>query len=305
MQKVGGHRLDKSHAPNSWHGTAQPLSLLNVRELAPTLWGARHLLPLLPALPSAVASLTHRPWCNSTLHKLSHKCQESGILKAFHRKAQTRATTDPQGGTQLPLPWRGVTQHQGCTLIKSQERVKARCFLAGRWNEMDLGIYFFFFTIKRWGRATKGYWKTYSELSCLTHVDTEAMVTQWGCHVENAAFPATSWLQGKSCPVKSLDRGESVWQCEEAARWAEHASGGHNFLPMISAPNMLHSTCLRWEEPADPWETIMCSRRQSCKELGRGWKRRGESVSWFLPLAFPRDCWSWARDTYWTIQQQS
>lgn len=155
MQKVGGHRLDKSHAPNSWHGTAQPLSLLNVRELAPTLWGARHLLPLLPALPSAVASLTHRPWCNSTLHKLSHKCQESGILKAFHRKAQTRATTDPQGGTQLPLPWRGDTQHQGCTLIKSQERVKARCFLAGRWNEMDLGIIFFFFHNKKRRKSHK------------------------------------------------------------------------------------------------------------------------------------------------------
>lgn len=141
MQKVGGHRLDKSHAPNSWHETAEPLSLLNVRELAPTLRGARHLLPLLPALPSAVASLTHRPWCNSTLHKLSCKCQESGILKAFHRKAQTRAATDPQEGTQLPLPWRETTQYWDCTLIKSQQRVKARCFPTGRWSEMDLGIF--------------------------------------------------------------------------------------------------------------------------------------------------------------------
>lgn len=51
----------------------QPLCLLNVRELAPTLRGARHLLPLLPALPSAVVSFTHRPCCNSTLHNLSLK----------------------------------------------------------------------------------------------------------------------------------------------------------------------------------------------------------------------------------------
>lgn len=141
MQKVGGHRLDKSHAPNSWHGTAQPLSLLNVRELAPTLRGARHLLPLLPALPSAVASLTHRPCCNSTLHKLSCKCQESGILKAFHRKAQIRAAAEPWGETQLPLPWRETTLYWDCTLIRSQQRVKARCFLTDRWSEMDLGIF--------------------------------------------------------------------------------------------------------------------------------------------------------------------
>lgn len=208
MQKVGGHRLDKSHAPNSWHGTAQPLSLLNVRELAPTLWGARHLLPLLPALPSAVASLTHRPWCNSTLHKLSHKCQESGILKAFHRKAQTRAATDPQGGTQLPLPWRGATRHRDCTLIKSQERVKARCFLAGRWSEMDLGI---FFTAKRGGRATKGYWKK-TVSSPVWHMSTQK---QWQYNkaftLKMQLFQPQAGLQGKSCAVKYLDRGESVW----------------------------------------------------------------------------------------------
>lgn len=164
MRKVGGHGLDKSHAPNSWHGTAQPLSLLNVRELAPTLWGARHLLPL-PAFPSAVASLTHRLWCNSTLHKLSHQCQESGILKAFHIKAQSGAATDLQGGTQLPLPWTETTQYWDRTLIKTQQRVKARCFLASRWSEMDLGI---FFTTEKGGRTTKGYWKKMASSSVYT-----------------------------------------------------------------------------------------------------------------------------------------
>lgn len=59
---------------------------------------------------------------------------------------------------------------------------------------MDLGI--FFHNKKRW-KSHKSLLKEDTELSCLTHVNTEATATQHGCHVENAALPATGWAAGQ------------------------------------------------------------------------------------------------------------
>jgi len=68
-----------------------------------------------------------------------------------------------------------------------------------------------------------------SELSCLTHVDTERMATEQGCHIEKASLPAASWAAGQILCSEVLKYREIyLTQWKEAARWAEPASGGHH-----------------------------------------------------------------------------
>ena len=58
---------------------------------------------------------------------------------------------------------------------------------------MDLGI----FSRQKERKSHKMLLKEDSELSCLTHVDTEAVATEQGCHIEKAALPATGWAAGQ------------------------------------------------------------------------------------------------------------
>lgn len=64
-------------------------------------------------------------------------------------------------------------------------------------RQMKLNGFRDFFHNKERQKSHKRLLKEDSELSYLTHVDTEAVATEQGCHVGKAALSATGWAAGQ------------------------------------------------------------------------------------------------------------